>query len=272
MNCAAVERYVDAVVDQEVDPSTRIAIEEHATGCDVCRERMAFARWMKGRLQREGKLVAPAALRARVQQSLAAEAASDGQDSAFMWPSFARVDSNWRATAAFAAVALVVFSIGGALELKGQRTMARVGPLFEDVVRAHTRPYPAEIARRDLVPTYFADKVDFAVRPVDFSDPAVHFVGARHAEVGGRHAVTLQYEARGRKMTVVAFRPPAHALDHAFGNEIDERVDTAGRRVRYVHVGTHLVPIVEHGGVVYAVVGDLDSEDGLRLASQADVH
>lgn len=267
MNCAAVERYVDAVVDQEVDPSTRIAIEEHAVGCDACRERVAFARWMKGRLQREGKLSAPEALRERVQQSLAAEAAADVEGASLM-PSFARVESSWRATAAFAAVALVVFGIGGALELKGQRTMARVGPLFEDVVRAHTRPYPAEVARRDLVPTYFADKVDFAVRPVDFSDPAVRFVGARHAEVGGRHAVTLQYEARGRKMTVVAFRPPAHALE----NEIDERVDTAGRRMRYVHVGTHLVPIVEHGGVVYAVVGDLDPEDGLRLASQADVH
>ena len=268
MNCAAVERYVDAVVDQEVDPSTRIAIEEHTVACDVCRDRVAFARWMKGRLQLDGKLAAPAALRARVQQSLAAEAAAGGQDGSSLLPSFARLESSWRATAAFAAVALVVFGIGGALELKGQRTMARVGPLFEDVVRAHTRPYPAEVARRDLVPAYFADKVDFAVRPVDFSDPAVRFVGARHAEVGGRHAVTLQYEARGRKMTVVAFRPPAHALE----NEIDERVDTAGRRMRYVHVGTHLVPLVEHGGVVYAVVGDLDPEDGLRLASQADVH
>ena len=206
MNCAAVERYVDAVVDQEVDPSTRIAIEEHTVACDVCRDRVAFARWMKGRLQLDGKLAAPAALRARVQQSLAAEAAAGGQDGSSLLPSFARLESSWRATAAFAAVALVVFGIGGALELKGQRTMARVGPLFEDVVRAHTRPYPAEVARRDLVPAYFADKVDFAVRPVDFSDPAVRFVGARHAEVGGRHAVTPS-----RTRSTSASTPPGDA-------------------------------------------------------------
>ncbi|MDB4987824.1 MAG: putative transrane anti-sigma factor, partial [Myxococcaceae bacterium] len=77
-----------------------------------------------------------------------------------------------------------------------------------------------------------------------------------------------QYEARGRKMTVVAFRPPAHALE----DDVGERVEPSGRRVRYVHVGSHLVPLVEHGGVVYAVVGDLEPEDGLKLASQAEVH
>jgi hypothetical protein len=143
-----------------------------------------------------------------------------------------------------------------------------MGPLFEDVVRAHTSPYPAEVARRDLVPAYFADKVDFDAQPVSFVDPGVRFVGARHAEVGGRHAVTFQYETRGRKMTVVAFRPPAHALD----GEVAEQEHANGRSLRYVRVGAHLVPLVEHGGVVYALVGDLAPEDGLRLAREASVH
>ncbi|MDB4977026.1 MAG: putative transrane anti-sigma factor [Myxococcaceae bacterium] len=267
MKCQAVVRCVDAVVDEEVDASMRLAVEEHTSSCSACRERVDFARWMKSRLQQDGKLAAPEALRLRVQEAMAREA-SGGSLFSGLLPSFARLESSWRATAAMAAMALVVFGIGGALELKGQRSMARIGPLFEDVVRAHTRPYPAEVARRDLVPAYFADKVDFAVQPVDFSDPAVRFVGARHAEVGGRHAVSLQYEARGRKMTVVAFRPPAHALE----NDVGERVDTSGRRMRYVHVGSHMVPLVEHGGVVYAVVGDLEPEDGMRLASQAEVH
>lgn len=263
MNCGSVERYVDAVVDQEVDPSMKIAVDEHVASCTGCRERVAFARWMKQRLGRDGKLEAPVELRDRIKQALADEA----RDSDF-WPRLVRLDASWRATAAMAAVALIVFGIGGALQLKGQQRMATMGPLFEDVVRAHTRPYPAEVARSEAVPAYFADKVDFNVQPVEFRDPGVRFVGARHAEVGGRHAVTLQYEARGRKMTVVAFRPPAHALD----GDVAEQVQSGGRNLRYVRVGNHLVPLVEHGGVVYAVVGDLAPEDGLRLAGQASVH
>lgn len=256
MNCAAVERYVDAVLDEEVDASTRMAIEQHVASCRACSERLVFARWLKTRLSREGKIEAPAALRTRVREALSSEAPPP------------RLDASWRSTAAMAAMALLVFGIGGVLELKGQRAGAMgagITSLFEDVVRAHTRSYPAEVAHRDLVPGYFAEKVGFAVHPVEFRDPGVRFVGARRAEVGGRHAVTLQYEARGRRMTVVAFRPPAQALQSGVG----EQIDAEGHSVRYVRVGGHLVPLVEHGGVLYAVVGDLAPEDGLRLAARA---
>lgn len=256
MNCQAFERYMDMVLDEEADPSARLQVEQHATGCTVCRERMEFARWLKTRVQREARVEAPASLRARVSEALEADQGGHG---------FVSFDGNWRATLAVAAMALLVFGLGGALQLKSRQMSAGVTPLFEDVVRAHTRQYPAEVARRDQVPAYFQEKVGFAVRPVEFADPGIRFVGARHAEVGGRQAVTLQYEMRGRKMTVVAFRPPAHA------RALGEPVDAEGRTLRYVRVGQHLVPLVEHGGVVYAVVGDLEPEVGLRLAARASL-
>lgn len=252
MNCQAFERYVEAVVDEEADTSARLAVEQHIASCSACRERLTFARWFKARVQQAGKVEAPAGLRARVAETLAT-----GE------PSTVGFASNWRATAAVAAMALLVFGVGGALQLRSGQASASMAPLFEDVVRAHTRPYPAEVARREQVPAYFADKVGFAVQPVDFHEPGIRFVGARHAEVGGRQAVMLQYELRGRKMTVVAFRAPAHA------NTFGEVFDADGRSVRYVQTGNHLVPLVERGGVVYAVVGDLGREDALRLASQA---
>lgn len=256
MNCEAVERYMDAVLDEEVDPSTRLAVDQHVASCAACRERMQFARWLKARLKQEGRVVAPSSLRERVAGELSQERGA---------PALVSIEGNWRATLAVAAMALLVFGLGGALELKGRQAAATVAPLFEDVVRAHTRSYPAEVARREQVPAYFSEKVGFAVQPVEFADPGVRFVGARHAEVGGRRAVTLQYEARGRRMTVVAFRAPLHA--HWLG----ETVAADGRRLRYVRVGGHLVPLVEHAGVVYAVVGDLEPEDGLRLAARASL-
>lgn len=256
MNCQAFERYMDTVLDEEADPSARLLVEQHEASCASCRERMVFARWLKVRVKREAKVEAPAALRERVAQSLAADGPTHG---------FASFEGNWRATLAVAAMALLVFGVGGALQMKSRQATAGITPLFEDVVRAHTRSYPAEVARRDQVPAYFAEKVGFAVQPVEFGDPGIRFVGARHAEVGGRQAVTLQYEMRGRKMTVVAFRPPAHA------RALGEPVDTDGRTLRYVRVGSHLVPLVEHAGVIYAVVGDLEPEDGLRLAARASL-
>jgi anti-sigma factor RsiW len=256
MNCTAVERCVDALVDQEIDASTRVAVEAHVASCGSCKDRIDFAHWMKKSVGEHGRMVAPEALRARVQIALDAETS----------PRFARLDANWISTAAVAAIALVVFGVGGVMRLNGPHVAARLSPLFEDVVRAHTRSYPAEVARREMVPAYFAGKVDFDVQPVDFRDPAVRFVGARHVEVAGRHAVTLEYERLGRKMTVVAFRPPPRALDSQA-----ERAAVSGHDVRYVRVGGHVVPLIERGSVVYAVVGD-EPEDGLRLAGQASLH
>lgn len=258
MNCACVERCLDAFVDQEHDGLAVGEIESHLASCAECGERVKVARWLKASLKKEAKVTAPPELRLRVQAALAEEGATG---------SFRQLDSSWRTTAAAAAMALFVFGVGGALEMKGRTAQAgMVTSLFEDVVRAHSRTYPAEVAQGDQVPAYFQERVGFPVRPVKFADPALHFVGARHAEVGGRKAVTLRYEApSGRRVTVVAFRLPPQA------EPVGEQAQAAGRTLRYVRVGGHLVPLVEHDGVVYAVVGDLNSEEPLKIAAHASL-
>jgi anti-sigma factor RsiW len=256
MNCQGVERYLDAFVDREMEVLAQVEIERHLVSCEACSERVAFAQWLKRSLKQEAGVSAPAELKAKVQAALREEA-SEG---------FRRVDASWRSTAAVAALALCVFGVGGALELKGRTAQASmVSSLFEDVVRAHSRSYPAEVAQGEQVPAYFQDQVGFPVRPVKFEEPGVRFVGARHAEVGGRKAVSLRYDAGGRRITVVAFRAPPQA------GQLGERTDAAGRTLRYVRVAGHLVPLVEHDGVVYAVVGDLNSEDPLRMAARASL-
>ncbi len=256
MNCATIERYADAFVDGEVDASARIEVERHLAGCRDCRERLEFAGWLKRSLKDKARAQAPEALRQRVRAALREERESGA---------FARIDLSWRATAAVAAVALLIFGVGRSLDSQGQMFQAGVAPLLEDVVRAHARGYPAEVNRGDQVPTYFEQRVGFNVQPVEFADPSVHFLGARAVQVGGRHAVSLQYEMHGRRMSVIAFRPPARA------GQIGQSVESGGRSVRYVRVQDHVVPLVEHRGVLYAVVGDLEAEDGLRLAARASL-
>ncbi|MFT3921967.1 MAG: hypothetical protein QM778_05485 [Myxococcales bacterium] len=258
MNCACVESCLDAFVDREFEGLAVAEIETHLDACRECSERVKVARWLKASLKSEAKVKAPAELRMRVQGAIREEAQSTG---------FRQLDGSWRQTAAAAAMALCVFGVGGALEMKGRTVQAgMVSSLFEDVVRAHSRSYPAEVAQGDQVPAYFQDRVGFPVRPVQFADPSLHFVGARHAEVGGRKAVTLRYEApSGRRVTVVAFRLPPQA------EPVGEQAQAAGRTLRYVRVAGHLVPLVEHEGVVYAVVGDSNSEDPLRMAARASL-
>jgi anti-sigma factor RsiW len=256
MNCSTVERYLDAFLDGEVDASAGLEVEKHLASCRACAERLQFAEWMKKKLKTGDDLAAPASFRARVEASLDAERSAQF-----------RFDLSWRGTAAAAAVALCVFGLGGALELKGHEVAmaSAVAPILEDVVRSHVPTVPSEVASRAEVPAYFQQRVGFQVRPVDFADPSVRFVGARDVQLGGRHAATLQYETQGRRITVVAFRRPVQAAS------IGDEVEAGGRSVRYVRVMGHLVPIVEHDGVLYAVLGDLEAEDRLAMAAGASL-
>jgi len=257
VNCSTAERYLDAFADGEVDASAGIEVERHLGSCAACAERLAFSGWLKDQLKKEAAEKAPDSLRTRMESAFQAERGGG--------PAPKRLDASWRQTAAAAAVALCVFGLGGALELKGPSVSAGMAPIFEDVVRAHTRAYPSEVAKRDEVPRYFERKVGFAVHPVEFGDPSVRFVGARDIEVGGRHAATLQYDANGRRLTVVAFQLPAHVAS------LGEEATALGRSVRYVRVMGHVVPVVEHDGVLYAVMGDLAPEDRLMMAARASL-
>lgn len=258
MNCTSVERYLDALMDGELDASARVEVDKHLAVCPSCGDRLAFAETLRHQLRAtvaQGR--APEALRARVTQALREESS----------PSWWRADLSWRATAAAAAVALVVFGVGGSIDSRAAVMQAGVAPILDDVMRAHDRGVPAEVKSSEQIPAYFENKVGFRVQPVQFADPAVRFVGARDAQVGGRHAATLQYEVHGRRMTVVAFRPPAYS------ERLGELVDTGGGRlVRAVRVRGHVVPLVEHDGIVYAVVSDLDADDRLELAARASLH
>jgi anti-sigma factor RsiW len=253
MKCEAVERFISACIDDELDPTARVELERHLTGCAPCRERLEFSAWTKHALRGAAATPAPDALRQRVQGALRSERAGHVRIGA----------PGWRSTLLAAAAALFLLGLGGALQMHGPVQEAGVATLFEDVVRAHAAPYPAEVARRDQVPAYVQERVGFPVRSVDFADPSIRFVGARATEVGGRHAVTLRYDMHGRRMTVVAFRRPSQTA------ELGEPVEQGGRTFRAVRVSGQRVLVVEQDGVVYAVVGDLDHDVGVRLAAQA---
>jgi anti-sigma factor (TIGR02949 family) len=259
MNCESVSRCLDAIVDGEADASASIEIERHLSGCPACREHLDFARAFRSHLRGAlSEVKAPDALRDRVRGTLATE-----RGGVFV---LRGVDTSWRATALVAVAAVAIFALGQAVDERGDSLQASVAPILEDVVRVHSRSYPSEVASSEQLPSYFQEKVGFAVRPVDFADPSVRFVGARSTQVGGRGAATLEYETRGRRMTVVAFRPPA------FAHEIGEPFEGQGHGLRYVRVHGHLVPLVEHEGVVYAVVGDMGAEEQLAFAARAALH
>lgn len=252
MNCDFVDKHLDAVLDGEVDVGGQLAIDQHVADCARCAEQLEFARAVQVHLKRSAQVSAPEGLRSRLAVEL--DRVEGGP---------VRVSTSWRSTLGVAAAALMVFGVGGVLQLQdGGPAQAGTVPMVDDLVRAHNGAAVTHVSA-EQVPDYFARKVGFTVDPVRFQDPGVRFEGARFVHVAGRRAATLRYNVRGRRLTVVAFRTPHRPLE---GVSVEQR---EGRAVRLIHRGDHTVPLVEHDGITYAVIGDMDPEDRLHILASA---
>jgi anti-sigma factor (TIGR02949 family) len=75
VNCAAVARWIDALLDGELDPKNAAEVEGHLAGCASCKQRYEARRAVSSNMRRlELGYAAPEALRARIAAALEAEA------------------------------------------------------------------------------------------------------------------------------------------------------------------------------------------------------
>lgn len=290
MGCDVLRRHIDAVIDDEIGPDAMLECEQHLASCEGCRVELAFARAFKRRVReacgaQAADLTAPAHLR------VALKAALDEEDrqQVLMPPAEvlrpAAETSGWGAfgirsvraryalpaTAAAVALAVVAAREGGNPVASDELTVdaASTAPasIFDEVVNRHAREHPPEITGPvTKVATWFQDKVEFPVRPIEFAEPDVRLVGARLSNVRDREAAAFYYDVRGQRVTVMVFERSTPASRFARPARVQ------GRSLWYGYGRGRPVSIVQHQGLNYAIAGDLEERDLLRLTASARLH
>jgi anti-sigma factor RsiW len=292
ITCEVFHRHVDTVVDGEVDPNTQIDFEQHLSECGPCRVHLAFARSFKRQLRDamlESSPAAKAELAERIKKALDVEdvrrAAAVGGIPIGATPSrrpplglsgvrLVPVKARYAVPAAAAVVALAVLAAheGGNPEV--DLDAAGIDPTsglsgvsyLDDVVERHSREHPAEVSGPPMqVASWFQDKLEFSVRPIEFSRSDVRLVGARLSSVRDRDAAAFYYDVHGRRVTVVVFEPP-RSLQHPV-----QPTRVAGRSFYIGHARGRTIPVVEYHGLSYAIAGDLDSGALVQLAASAHI-
>jgi anti-sigma factor RsiW len=170
----------------------------------------------------------------------------------------------WRQSWPIAAAAAAILIIGGVVGLP-ERAERHAG-MLQDVVNLHSQALPSDVraeAPQEVV-RYFQGKTPFPVKPAQFEEPSVKFLGARYIKVGARPAAALYYSHGGRRVTLLVFQSP-EIMRNA------RRTHVGGRELYYHDVGGNVVTIRQHGGVNYAFFGDLDRPVLFQLAANARV-
>jgi anti-sigma factor (TIGR02949 family) len=262
MSCKLVRRHLGAFVDGELDPATQIEFERHLEACPGCQEHFAFESSLREQTRASiGDIHAPDHLWGRALHRLDEidEARAEHTPLIHVRP------MRWRQTWPIAAAAAAILIIGGVVGLP-ESAEYQGASMLQDVVNMHSQGLPSDVRAegpQDVV-RYFQGKTPFTVKPAQFEEPSMKFVGARYIKIGARPAAALYYNHGGHRVTLLVFQSP-EIVQNA------QRTHVGDRELYYYNVGGNVVTIRRHDGVNYAFFGDLDRPVLFQLAATARV-
>jgi anti-sigma factor RsiW len=280
--CSSVGRLLGAHLDGQLDPVKTLDVEEHLGACEVCRERLALDRALRGSLKRAMRATsAPPDVKERLLAAMAAESSREQKRDASEAAEAASSRSmlrHWRTMLPVASAAALALAWGAAAKQPvshGTPDVMRVAgfandDLLRELVAVHSRPLSPERTDPSDVRALERD-VGVPVRVPQINRNA-RFVGGRVLPVrqGSERAAMLQYEIKQgdgvQRVSVFIYDPRRIQVNGP--NLAPRAVGTA--EVRVGQSNGYSIAVLQHHDVGYALASDLDPESSARLVAAAD--
>lgn len=294
--CKSIGHLLGAHLDGQLDTVKTLEVEEHLASCEVCRERLALDRALRGSLKKAVKLEAPSDVRARMLAAMAGEAsrqdravedataatqseidgALDASPLSTPAPASKRntrptMLRSWRTMLPLASAAALVVGWGVASKQPvahnaSDTVVTGGGDYLRDFVSNHKHALPPEQADPSTVAQY--EKVVGVPVRAPLKSQNARFVGYRLLPLhDGDTAAMMQYEIQQGKqvqrVTVYVYDPAKVQVGRQFA---PRTVGTA--EVRVGESGGYFVGVGQRRGVGYAVASD-DAEASAKLVAAA---
>ncbi len=253
MNCTDVRNAIYVYLDGEFAAPEEAEFRAHLEACPSCRalagQERSFLRDLRGALEVPQ---APEGLRERVEQAL------DVTPAPWLLAEMRELEpqrGRWRwvvpMAVAAAAAAVLVFAMSSA----GQDR----APVVQEAIAAHQNALPMEVrGSAERVRSFLQDNVPFAVKIPFEGVEGVNLVGARLTQYRGKSAVLFNFDAHGRRVSVLQVADGADGAEQS-GSGAPVVQDRAGYRVI----------TYRDRGLTNSVVGDVGRDEIRRLVPAA---
>jgi anti-sigma factor RsiW len=263
-------------LDGELEAAKLLEIDEHVTACETCREEVQLLRATRGSLRRVVRTSAPAGLRDRIANAVAAERARedwrmDAEGEALGAKLFGSSSGSWQTIVPVAtAAAIALLWAAAARNSTSATTESHAGfgdDLLAELVAEHSQPLPPEATNPQAV-RGLERYVGVPVQPGEFERGGAHLVGGRVVPWRSQRAMMLQYVVGSgddtRRFSVLVY-DAQKIPTQVTANLAPRAVGTA--EVRVGQEKGYSVAAAQRAGVGYLVASDLDPDKSAQLAA-----
>lgn len=262
LSCDECRKYLQAFLDCALDVRESLDVQEHLQTCLDCAE-TAEAEWTLRIFIRQHALVP--ALPDHVKRQIIQHAMRSAQG--MVWWSNWLVNmapSSWRIGMATAAAALVATFLGLSLWSGQDDLTEQVANEASMAYRVYNdRAVPMEVESPDdtAVSQWFYNYIGYRLALPGMADQKTQLVGGRLCRWLDRTGAAVFYQRQGSKLVLFAFK------DDRFSLPTKNVIHTKAGSFYVRNVSGRPVAVWQRGGITYSMVGDLDRDALLQIAS-----
>lgn len=266
LSCEDCEKYLEPFLDQALEVKDSLDVEQHLNACTVCADRVAAERSFRRFVRQQASTPSlPMSDKRRIVSQAVRAFEQETRNRPPHQKTFHMRDflMGLMTAAAFLLLVFKPYFFASRPDDMMQKFASEASTTYGTYMAQHV---PLEIIHTDdrIVTKWLSAHMGYRLKMPCITDQATKLLGGRLCRLLDRKSATMMYERNGAHLLLFAFKGGPRTLPERY------KVNARGHELYIRTVSGRPVAMWNYGGVTYTMVGDIDPDDLLQVATTID--